>query len=420
MYWLIETEEQLKEFHLKNYKEVFVEIIPSNYNIHPVENEVCSIYVKPLESHKGFILNVDHSEAFPLDINDIRHVFSTFNKIYVRDKKEFLHYFINKNVYDITLSSFYTPTFTQTHLFFYKKYPTFKNINRIIPIVKHYEYCEIIFDNLQNNINEPINEFYNTKAPLVFNAIERNGLHIDKEIFRKSFYDVNSNFIYSQYNYKTTTRRPSNVYQGINFSALNKDNGERACFIPRNNKLIEIDLSAYHPSLLSKLINYDFKEENIYESLSKIYNTDITKAKELTFKQLYGGIYPQYKEFEFFKKTQNYIDELWDKFNSQGYIECPISKYRFEKNKLENINPQKLLNYLLQSLETSNNVCILWDILKVLRNKNTKLVLYVYDSFLLDYDENEESVFEEILNIFQQYNLKIKIKTGYNYNELKI
>lgn len=420
MYWLIETGEQLKEFHLKNYKEVFVEIIPSNYNIHPAENEVCSIYIKPLESHKGFILNVDHSEAFPIDINDIKHIFSTFDKIYVRDKKEFLHYFINKNVYDITLSSFYIPTFTQTHLFFYKKYPTFKNINRIIPIVKHYEYCETIFDNLQSNINEPINEFYNTKAPLVFNAIERNGLHIDKEIFRKSFYDANSNFIYSQYNYKTTTRRPSNTYQGINFSALNKDNGERTCFIPRNNKLIEIDLSAYHPSLLSKLINYDFKEENIYESLSKIYNADITKAKELTFKQLYGGIYPQYKEFEFFKKTQNYIDELWDKFNSQGYIECPISKYRFEKNKLENINPQKLLNYLLQSLETSNNVCILWDILKVLRNKNTKLILYVYDSFLLDYDESEGNVLEEVLNIFQQYNLKIKIKTGCNYNELKI
>jgi hypothetical protein len=33
------------------------------------------------------------------------------------------------------------------------------------------------------------------------------------------------------------------------------------------------------------------------------------------------------------------------------------------------------------------NVVILWEILKLLRGKNTKLVLYVYDSFLLDVDE---------------------------------
>ena len=36
---------------------------------------------------------------------------------------------------------------------------------------------------------------------------------------------------------------------------------------------------------------------------------------------------------------------------------------------------------LLQNLETSTNVCILWDILKLLRGKKTKLVLYTYDAF---------------------------------------
>ena len=50
------------------------------------------------------------------------------------------------------------------------------------------------------------------------------------------------------------------------------------------------------------------------------------------------------------------------------------------------MNPQKLLNYVLQNLETANNVLILWDIFKILRGKNTKLVLYVYDSFLFDFD----------------------------------
>jgi len=254
---------------------------------------------------------------------------------------------------------------------------------------------------------------------LVFNSIERNGLFINSEMFKQSFHDTDSDFTYTQYNYKTLTRRPSNVFNGINYGALNKENGERTCFIPRNNKLIEIDISAYHPTLLSKLINYDFGGEGIYDALSKIYKTDISKAKELTFKQLYGGIYSQYKDFEFFQKTQKYIDSIWKEFNELGYIECPISKYKIEKSKLEEMTPQKLLNYLLQNLETSNNICILWEILKILRNKSTKLVLYVYDSFLLDYDESEEEILKEILDVFKTYKLNIKVKEGNNYNELK-
>ena len=80
------------------------------------------------------------------------------------------------------------------------------------------------------------------------------------------------------------------------------------------------------------------------------------------------------------------------------------------------MNPQKLLNYLLQNLETANNVLILWDIFKVLRGKNTKLVLYVYDSFLLDVDETETNTIKEINDIFKRYNLSIKTKKGKNYN----
>jgi hypothetical protein len=420
MYWLIETDKQLNEFLANGFKEVFVEVIPYNYNIHPTQNGISSIYIRPLKSHKGFLLTIDHSETLSVNIDEIKHVLNTFDKIYVRDKKEFLHYFILKHAYDITLSSPpYIPVFTPSHVFFYDKYPKFDLINKIIPIVKHYEYCENIFNDLKNKINDPINDFYNTRASLVFNAIERSGIHIDREKFEEHFYDPHSDFIHTQYNYKTLTRRPSNKFNGVNYGALNKENGERKCFIPKNDILVEIDLKAYHPSLLAKLINYDFKGENIYEYLSKIYDTDVNRAKELTFKQLYGGVYPQYKEFKFFKDTQEYIDKIWEEFNSKGYIECPISKYRFEKNTLSEMNPQKLLNYLLQSLETSNNVCILWEMFKILRDKKTKLILYVYDSFLLDYSKDEKSTFIEILEIFKKQNLKVNIKAGYNYDELE-
>ena len=50
---------------------------------------------------------------------------------------------------------------------------------------------------------------------------------------------------------------------------------------------------------------------------------------------LYGGVFEQFKDLEFFKKVQVYVDEMWAKFNQEGYVECPISKYRYEKLKLE-------------------------------------------------------------------------------------
>jgi hypothetical protein len=83
------------------------------------------------------------------------------------------------------------------------------------------------------------------------------------------------------------------------------------------------------------------------------------------------------------------------------------------------MNPQKLLNYVLQNLETANNVLILYEIFKILRGKNTKLVLYVYDSFLFDVDKNEKEVLAQILEVFKNKNLQVKFKKGNNYHNIK-
>jgi hypothetical protein len=147
-----------------------------------------------------------------------------------------------------------------------------------------------------------------------------------------------------------------------------------------------------------------------------MYGVSYSEAKELTFKQLYGGIFKEYQHLEFFQKIHSYITKQWELFNEQGYIEAPISKYRFEKDKLENMNPQKLFNYILQNLETSINIQILLKIHKILVGKNTQIVLYTYDSFLLDWDDEEEDVLEQIKNIFTEMKLLIKINKGYNYD----
>ena len=253
----------------------------------------------------------------------------------------------------------------------------------------------------------------------MFNQLERAGIKVDKTLFEQHFNKDINEFIYTQYNLNTLTTRPSNAFGGINFSALDKNNGERECFIPRNDLFIEMDISAYHPTLLANLLDYTFDSDDIHGSFAKMYRVDYAKAKEITFKQIYGGIWKEYQHLEFFKKVTEYTDNLWDTFQSNGYIVCPISSHKFIKMELENMNPQKLLNYLLQNLETANNVLILWDIFKVLQGKNTKLVLYVYDSFLFDYDKDEKDVMLKILEIFNKYKLQTKIKKGTNYHNIK-
>ncbi len=417
MFWLVESKVQFEQFLNANWKEVFIEIIPSSYLIHPVQNNICALYIRPLESTKGFIVPLHHSETLNVDITDINTMLHKFDNIYVRDKKEFLHYLPIKGLFDINQQNPpYIPELLQTHHIFNKRFPNKKDINKIVPIVKHYEYCEEIYNNLKDKINEPINEFYNNKSSMVFNAIERNGIRINREKFESHFHPIDGEYVYTQYNFKTLTGRPSNKFKGVNYAALNKENNSRESFIPRNNSFVEFDIGAYHPTLLAKLVDYDFGSEDIHTAFAKMYGVEYKKAKELTFKQLYGGVFDQYKDLEFFKKVQVYTDNLWEEFNEKGWIECPISKHRFVKEKLNEMKPQKLLNYVLQNLETAMNVHILWEIIKLLQNKKTKLVLYTYDSFLFDVNMEEKNILGEIKNLFIKHKLQIKTCNGINYN----
>ena len=105
MFWLVESKDQLNRFYNSNYKEAFVEIIPYNNWIHPSQNNICAVYIRPLLATKGFVLPVSHSETQNININNVKHILSQYDKLYVRDKKEFLHYFILKTLFDITLNS---------------------------------------------------------------------------------------------------------------------------------------------------------------------------------------------------------------------------------------------------------------------------------------------------------------------------
>ena len=408
MFWLIETQEQIQRFQELNYKEVFTEIIPISNKVNPVINDICCIYVHPIKSDKGYIINICHDEAFKNNLTNILPIFKSFNKIYVRDKKEFLHYIQVSNVYDITLEKKYAIKYPNIYGIFYGK----RIDNTIIPIVKHYECCANIYKDLKSEINKPINSFYNNQLTIVLWYIENNGLKIDKEKVAEHFHKiVDSDYMYTQYNFRTITTRPSNAWDGINFSSLKKDNNERECFIARNDFLLEIDLSTYQPFLMSKLAHYELQGD-IYEQISNHMGCSRKEAKKVLLNTTYGSSL-ELSDLEFFQKVNIFKTNLWNKYQVEKQIVCPISKHIIK----EGINtPGKLLSYYLQNIETSVNTILMKKMIKILCGRDTKLIMYTYDAFLFDVSKKDKDQIKEIIKILDKHGLKYKYKSGKNYN----
>jgi len=234
-------------------------------------------------------------------------------------------------------------------------------------------------------------------------------LKVDPKLFEE-YFGVERDWTYSQFNLKTTTTRPSNSFGGINYAALDKKNGCREAFVPDNDFLLEIDISAYHPTLAAQLVNYEFGEGDIHQAFADMYGVDYKKAKELTFKQLYGGVFKEYKDLEFFKRVEKYIEDI----SSKEEVVCK-SGYVFKTD----MKKQKLFNYILQNTETYYNVLILEKIIHLLKHCKTNIIHYTYDSFLLDVDKEEKYIVLNILAIFKEYGFSTKVEAGSNYNSLE-
>tara|TARA_B100001123_G_scaffold432727_1_gene556244 strand:+ start:9 stop:1046 length:1038 start_codon:yes stop_codon:yes gene_type:complete len=304
--------------------------------------------------------------------------------------------------------------------FFHSKYYNVKNLNLIIPLVKHKEYCDRVFDRITENIHQVYEVMY-TEAIEAFSSIEKNGIRVTNDVcdifderVRKH---ISNGKLYSQYNLWTSTGRPSNSFGSVNFAALNKE--QRKAFIPENDMLVEYDYDAYHLRLIGELIDYKFGDESVHKHLAEFYGCSYEESKAKTFKLLYGGISSEIrKSIPFFDKTQNFMDNLWEKFNGANYIKTYIYNRRIKFS--TDLTKNKLFNYYIQSFETEHNIKRIVEIQKILKDYKSKMVLYGYDSFLIDFDIYDGiDLLKLIKSELQGDNYMVKIKSGKQYNKLK-
>ena len=425
MFYIIEKSSQLQQL---SFEDCFVRFIPFNNNFHPALTELSLVYVRPLDSKKGYILCLNHNESLSLNKDEVFNWLNDLGKIWVLDKKQALHHYYSDKLFDV---NFLEPVDIKSLdnaciSYYYSKHNTLSNVNCLIPISKHYEMCETIFNMAlpiikQYTLSDTTFQFNNFRTANVFYNIEISGIKVDKNCFIEHYqgkltnpqFNLNRSKIYTQYNLYTTTSRPSNTFNSINFAALNKDNSERTCYRPENDKFIELDFQGYHPRLIGEMIGFDFpKDKNTYDVLGELLGVSQQEAKELTFKQLYGGVWKEYQNKPFFKDVLKYTDSIWDTYQRGGSFKCENKIFISDAE----MTRSKLFNYIVQSKETSTNVDLLKLVFDKLEGKKTKLVLYTYDAFLFDYSNEDKGLIQEITNILDY---PVNIKQGKTYHGLE-
>lgn len=430
MYFIIETEEQLAQ--LPRPEKCFVELMSLSEHTHPALTAPCVLYYNDFE--KGYIIPINHSEAFPLSINQIQTFLRGIPKIYLLDKK-WHSYFLNLpngidlyfTLLDVEGKIPDVQCYTPVHLDYYEKFKYSSQVNTLIPISKHYERCECMFEMVKDYAGRESNAEWQNKYTEVYKWVEEQGILVDEKLFDKYFEtpwkgrSLKDSRVYSSYNLYNITSRPTNAFNSINFLAFNKENGSRTAFIPENDAFVEFDFDGYHIRLIADAMHTDIPQnQSIHEYLGKQYfkkdeltSDEYQEAKKITFRQMYNGVEDEYMHIEFFEDVYHTVRAMWTFYTNNGFLELPNGR----KLTQENANPQKLFNYYIQCLETVNNVKKLDKLKSYLQDKQSKVLLVVYDSILIDYAASDgKGTLSHIKDILEEDGYKVKAKKSNNYN----
>ena len=434
MFYIVEQDSKLENLERLAKLGFYVDVVSSNDLYHPKLSSTIAVYIRPVNSKHGFIIPINHDEGLNIPKDRIYGILSSASKLYTVNKKDLLYHFNLQEAIDLSLLysmvkydrlEYSRENNTLNH--FYNKFRDFPNINQLIPISKLYESCEKVYDQVKHVIEYEIPsgfDFYNKTATNVFFLLEQSGIGIHYEAFKKMFtprnplFNTVDNTVLTSYNLYNVTSRPTNAFNSVNFAAIPKSPEHRKCFRPTGDYFVELDFDGYHLRLLSEQIEYPLSSESAHKQLAKQYfnkeeitEEEYNEAKQINFHAIYGKIPEKWAFLEIFDKIDKFIRELWRRFEDDGEVLAPISGKSFGRG-LNDMNPQKLMNYIMQSLETSRNILILKEVLRYLKDKKTKLVLYTYDALLFDFhkEDGKETLekLQEILESDGKYPIKVK------------
>lgn len=364
---------------------------------HRIENSILCVGVT-FKNYDTYILSISHDDAPTFEIP----TGLTFSNTDI----EILAYVSNQQIPRKEYDSYVTNTHNQFGLF--------KDTNKLIPIAVWGKYIKQYNKTLIDLLNKHYEQLYSSEYTFVkrlsdtLRDIEESGLKVTPHLLTQYYGDkvkryFSKNFVFSEYNIFTTTGRPSNKFGGINFSALNKSDGSRNTFISRyqDGVLVQIDFEAYHLRLIADEYNIPLPPSSLHTEFAKIYfGTDditdelYTKSKQKTFEIMYGMTNETYG-IPLFKR----VVEIRKKFAETSGKQVLPSGLTVE---VFDPNPSKMFNYHVQSLEVVKTLPKLQKISELIKNTPNHLVLYTYDSILLDMKEFDRDVIAQIMTVLEE------------------
>ena len=407
--------EFLKEGNISMDK-VYVHPIWESISVHPHNDGLSLLYIYDIEGDREVLINFKNIDNHTTTLNKFTF---KFNESYVYDNKSFLNILQLDNSVDAGLikylqsNSQLKSTPTPTHTFYERRFSSFKGVNNLIPISKHIETIRDIRNEFLSYYDlgwdsDCVKKFENFYIKSL-HKVEQNGIH------------TTNGLEWTQYHPFTTTSRPSNNFGGVNYAALNKDDGSRDRFISRfeGGKLIQFDYDAYHPRIIGKMVDEPIPMDvSGHQTLADMYGVPYNDSKAITFRQLYGGVQSEYLHIPLFSKVSHKIDKMWMEFNRRGYVTTPLGR-KLSKSNLNDMNANKLFNYMLQATETELNMKILSKVMEFLKDKRSKMVLYTYDSYLLDIHSDDFNSLQNLKILIEGNGFPTKIEIGDRYSEMK-
>ena len=415
---LITGYEQLKQLQTRLTLEiVYVYPVMVDAFLHPVQNKLSSLHFR-FEDGTFYTVSVNHPDApnFEIDLHrayklvtlyqkELRHLTNAVNVI---DLATMLH--LNNEAIPV-YREFYTMGIHQI-----KNQFKFKNLHYSIPLTSWVEtaeaflqHCEHLYKAYDSMERDPAFQFINQVTIPTLTSIEKSGLQ------------TTDGLVHSDYNIYTSTGRPSNAFGGINFAALNKNDGSREKFISRfgeNGTLVQFDYEAFHLRLAGKLMDYQLPPTSLHTYLAQQYygmdevtEEQYEESKARTFALMYGQS-DDTGGVEFFQKIKEYSSKLWNEYRQNGFVLSGTGR----KVILVDPSKNKVFNYMMQLTETEEAIQRVERVCKLLN----RVILYTYDAILLDVPNDELYLMEKVVEVLSEGGFPVRQYRGHNYNELNL
>jgi hypothetical protein len=423
--------------NLQNFsKEIYLEPLWSNSSFHFMKNEILGYFIQDIHSNKFAYINISHNELPKQEILEINELLlNNFEKIIVFDKKS-LQYFLEKdNVLDLRIANGINYEFEEMNLLNVpSKYHFSKSLNQYIPITKHIEYFCQKFEIIKSEIRiEELSQSVFKKSYIrAFSTLEISPITVSKTLLESLYQkQIKTSYIeekgyYTSYNLYNPSLRPTMSKSSINLLNLPKNNNSRELIISSNGYLFEYDYKGFHLSILCKLLKHELQYKDVYTQLyNEIHKTELQalekeqheEIKNEFFQIMFSEILNTEHDSELLKKVLNFKKYLLEGFENNGFIKSPFTKEIYFH---ETFTTKNIFSIFFRICETELNVKTLLNIQDFLKGKLTKLILYQFDSFIIDWHkEDGKEILKDLKKIIEtEDNYKVSISYGKNFNEM--